>query len=133
MEDILDEARAIHDESNVESVLKETMNFKSSILLLIEENLIQIIPPPTISPNHEANLWVVIERLNSMGANVDIEELHFIEGLEDIMDQIQINIILCYVLQNDFNKKDSHDYIIVVQNLNFILLRFPLTNLMDSS
>jgi len=67
-------------------MLENDVNFKSTILLPIEENPIQITPPPAVRLNHEMNLWAVTERLNAMGANVHIEELHFIEGLEYIMD-----------------------------------------------
>lgn len=43
-------------------------------------------PPSTIRPNHKMNLWMVTKRLNAMGANVHKEELHFIKGLEYIME-----------------------------------------------
>lgn len=53
----------------------EDVNFKSTILLPIEENLIQITPPPAIRLNHEINIWKVTGRLNFMVANVHMEEL----------------------------------------------------------
>jgi len=51
----------------------------------MEENLVKITVPPWDRLNHEMNLCIVTERLNSMGANVYMEEPHFIEVLEDIM------------------------------------------------
>lgn len=45
-----------------------------------------MIPPSRVRLNHEMNLWIVTKRLNDMGANVNIEELRFIEGLKYIKD-----------------------------------------------
>jgi len=39
----------------------------------MEENPIQITPPPIVRLNHKMNLWIVTERLNAMGANVHID------------------------------------------------------------
>lgn len=44
------------------------------------------------------------KNLNSMGANVHIEELSFIEGVEYIKEQTQVNALLCYVMKDNFNK-----------------------------
>ena len=72
MDDIISEAGALHDDSNGDSMLENGVNFKITILLLIEENPIHITPPPAVRLNLEMNLWIVTERLNAMGANVYI-------------------------------------------------------------
>jgi len=85
-DDIISEARALHDDFDEDSMLDYEVNFKGTIFLPIEENNIQITSPPTIRLNHEMNFWIVIERINTMGANVHIEELYFIEVLDCIMN-----------------------------------------------
>lgn len=74
-EEIITEIRTLHDNLDGESMCDELEKFKSSILLPIEENPIQVIPPSLVRLNHEMNLWTITKRINAMGENVNIEEL----------------------------------------------------------